>query len=803
MTSNVNRYGNWWQDNIAQQILQKKYFHDNELKLMKDKGFEVAFKAFVGRVSGIFSNQQLKDFMAESLMDGDFLPAGRSLYAAGAKDKFKASMSNCYILRSPEDDLEDIYKVAGEMARIFSRGGGCGVDLSNLRPEGATVHNAAKTSSGVTSFMEVYNSVGEIVGAHGRRAALLMSLDCTHPEIEEFLKIKQNNTAIQKANISIRFTDDFMRAVINNDDFELKFTVKDTGDTITKTINARDFFYKFAEAQWDYAEPAALFIDTIRKGNLLSGYPESEYKIEVTNPCAEFSGSSYNSCNLGSINLYNFVDRPFTEQAYFDFSRFKDTVKNAVEVLDEILDYGYDNQPLDANRKCIDDWRSIGLGVFGVADMFVAMNTKYGSTKSIELIRDIMDTMNFAALQKSMELAKEKKPFGKFNWKYVSKSKFMKYLNSGYYDWLYTYILKHGLRNGTLLAIAPTGSLSMLFRESGGVEPYYQVSYDRTTHELEKQNKTFKISMLAVEHLLKANNLPLDTPIDEIKKRFPYVIDTYDIEPTDRITLQATMQNYVDNAISSTINLKESATVEDIFNLYISAWKQGCKGITVFRDNCARISILGKDHGVSTESLKSDSKPIEPTKAEENRPVVVDKLDEYMPIKRGDNIQSLWGRTFLFHTACVPKFYVTVNIKDNEIFEVFVGADKGCQANISTITRLTSLCLRGGLKVDEIIKNLNSAVCPACTALRNKGDKTINKSCASCIASAIIEMRKTLNGGKSLVKSDDFKEVKEVPKEIKMVVIPQGKMQCPECGEYTLIPDGKCAYCNNCGYSKC
>ena len=438
--------------------------------------------------------------------------------------------------------------------------------------------------------------------------------------------------------------------------------------------------------------------------------------------------------------------------------------------------------------------------------MFVALGIKYGSQKSKDVLDEIMQTMQNATLWASSKYAKEHKPFGKYDRQKTLNCPLLRNIDNE----LHKHIDKYGLANGTLLSIAPTGSIAMLFRESGGVEPYYKVSYERTTHQLEKENKKFAISMLAVEDMLKYHK-HTDYSEEHIKEAFPFVVDTYDIKPKDRIDIQSIMQNYVDNAISSTINLKEEATVQDIYDLYMYAWKRGCKGITIFRDNCKRISILGKDHGetrdgkadtvISEDGNKSDVVVAENAITETNitNPA---KLNSITPIKRG-NVKSLWGRTFLYHTACVPKFYVTVNIKDNEIFEVFVGADKGCQANISTITRMTSLALRSGVTVDEIIKNLNSAVCPACTNARYKGDKTIAKSCASCIASAIVEMQKTLNDGKNDI--DTAKDIQTVqvskPKMLTMNIKPM--MKCPECGEPTLIPDGKCAYCSNCGYSKC
>lgn len=830
---NVNKFDFWWRDYIAKNILTKKYYHDEELEVFNKGGTEnedIAFDMFVNRVASIVPeyDDEVMKFMKNSLYSGDFILAGRSLYGAGAKGKFKSSMSNCYILPKPEDNLESIFDVSKEMARIFSYGGGCGVDISNLRPKNAKVKNVARTSSGAVSFMNLFSSVGELIAQQNRRGAILIAMDCNHPDIEDFLTIKQNNDKVQGANISIKFTDEFMQAVKGNKDIQLYFKVKATGEEITKTINAGKFFTKFAEAQHGFAEPGAIFIDTVRNWNMLSEY--KDYKIDVTNPCAEFCGNEYNSCNLSSVNLYNFVKNPFTRNAEFDFERFKQTVTNAVHMANYVLDYGYDTQPLEENRKCIDNWRSIGIGVFGVADMLVALGIPYGSKDSIKVIEDIMKHMQVYTFEASIENARKNGTFDKFDWQKTVKSKYVQALIKNYgeiYNMsekgaeaeLINKLSKYGLANGTILSIAPTGSIAMLFRESGGVEPYYQVCYERTTHQLEKEHKKFTISMLAVEHMLKSSAMCKDMVLGkditekEIKEMFPWVVNTYDVSPYHRVSMQSAMQKYVDNAISSTINLKESASPFLIFDLYLYAWAKGCKGITVFRDNCERISILGKNHGKTRDdkqdvSLDENAKPVEDNnnsiEVVSNTPV----LDSIMPYKRNPQT-SLWGRTFLYHTACVPKFYVTVNIKDGELFEVFVGADKGCQANIATITRLTSLCLRSGIKVDEVIKNLNSALCPACANQKRKGDLTVNKSCASCIASALVEMRKSLNGGKAHLNEKqkvEFTEVEKVPAEIKMVKVSADKpklAKCPECGKNTLIAEGRCYYCSNCGWSKC
>ena len=746
--SNTNLYGNWWETEVGSEILKKKYFHDYE-----------NLENFLDRVSGIFSTPELRSAVRTAIIDADFFPAGRSLYAAGSKGKFHASMSNCYIMRMPEDNIEDIFEVAKETARIFSMGGGVGINISNLRPNGSKVNNAAKTSTGAVSFMEIFDSVGNVIGANNRRAALILGLNCSHPDIEEFLDIKKNNDKIQSANISILFDDAFMEAVRDNKEYQLKFTVKSTGEVIEKTINARSFFLKFAEAQYDWAEPGALFIDRVRKYNLLSAYPN--YRIDICNPCAEYTGSAYNACNLGSINLYNMVKQPFTSEATIDYFKLEEAVELGVTALDEILDYGYDSQPLEANRDAIDDYRAIGLGVFGLADTLIALGIRYGSEESIAVVNNVMDSIVKAAVQTSALLAKDKGTFGKYNWDYISQAEFM---HTAIDKYTYELVRKHGLRNGSLLSIAPTGSISTMCGISGGLEPLFALSYERTTHALEKTGKKFKVFAKSIEHLFKSSH-PWGIEsfnADDFKVDHPYAVTTHDIDPFDRIDVQAVIQEHVDNAISSTVNLKNDATVQQVFDAYVYAWGSGCKGLTIFRDGCKRNAIL-----VTSDKPKTELK----------------KLNSISPIKRG-NIKRINGSTIVGHTACSPKLYTTVNVKDGDVFEVFTNVTNGCKSNISSITKLISLALRSGIKVDEIVEELKSSQCPACGVLRQQGRKDISNSCGACIGEAI-----------ELAYEDIGIPIEEKPKENLLV--------CPECGEPGLIPTGKCFNCAKCGWSRC
>lgn len=570
----------WYDNEISRGILEAKYYHEGETTPQQ----------FIDRVSSVFKGD-FRERMKKYITDGDFSPAGRTLYAAGSRDKFKVSMSNCYILPSPKDNLESIFHSNYEIARIFSYGGGIGINISNLRPAGSHVHNVARTSTGAVSFMKIFNTTGEVISQNGRRGAQMVGLNCSHPDIYEFLHIKQNEEKLSSMNISILFTDEFMETVRDDKEYTLRFHVESTGENIERTIRARDFFREFCETQWDWGDPGALFSDRLNDYHLLAGY--DEYQIEITNPCGEFGGNAYNACNLGSINLYNMIDDKFGNAPFLNKEKFKQAVYDGIIALDEIVSYGYETQPLDENRTCIDDWRSLGLGLFGVADALVAMKLAYGSREASAFMENVMKIMLLSALRSSCDRAKMKGTFGRYRREATEKSpiiQMVKELDGGLYEDIRTY----GLRNGTLLAIAPTGTISLLMGSfSGGCEPLYKISYERSTHKMEEVNGSFRVYAHSVKDLLRYRHLPLTLTDDEIREKFPWVIESHDISFMDRVAMQAVMQKYVDNSISSTVNLKNDATPEDIWNIYLAAWESGCKGITVFRDGCRRGNILG------------------------------------------------------------------------------------------------------------------------------------------------------------------------------------------------------------------
>ena len=482
----------------------------------------------------------------------------------------------------------------------------------------------------------------------------------------------------------------------------------------------------------------------------------------------EYMANDGNSCLLQSINLYNLVNNKFEDNAEIDYKKFDHLIRLSIRMMNQTQDYGYDMLPLDKNRKNVDEWNSIGLGVFGLADMFVAMKIKYGSKESIELVSRLFDFMNFIALDESCNEAKKHGTFGKYDWEKQKQSPIIKALRLTKEGCeLYDKIEKYGLRNSSVLSIPPTGTISLFMGKlSGGIEPLFKLWYERTSHQGEKKNFTFRVMSRSVEDLINHLGLPHDISKEELMRKCPWLIESHDIAPEDRIKMQSVMQEYVDNSISSTINLPNSATWEDIYNIYISAWKQGCKGVTVFRSGCERQGILG------TESNKKEEH--------------IFKYDSIEPISRR-GVKEVNGKTFRMQTAC-SRLYITVNYTDEgDLFEVFTNITGGCTSNINSLCRLTSAALRSGMKVSSIIEELRSVSCPACQTLRRKGEKDIELSCGNAIANALEKAYK--DSGRTIEHEKDE----------------SGLYECPQCHQKSLRLEAKCCVCSNpdCNYSKC
>ncbi|MBN8048322.1 MULTISPECIES: adenosylcobalamin-dependent ribonucleoside-diphosphate reductase [Paraclostridium] len=555
----------WDMDELQKSIWKNKYRYNKE-----------NFDEWINRISA--KNTRIGKLIRQK----KFLFAGRILANRGLyKDGLKVTYSNCYVLEPPKDNLEDIFDTAKKLARTFSYGGGVGIDISKLRPRGAKVNNSAKNTTGAVSFMELYSMTTGLIGQRGRRGALMISMEVSHPDIEDFIDIKTDLTKITKANISVRINDEFMKAVENNETYRCEFIVEGNNEHVIKEVDAKKLFMKLCKNNWDYAEPGILFWDNIKKHHLMS--EDKEFAYSGVNPCAEEPLPSGGSCLLGSINLAEFVIQPFGTSATFDSNKFKACVRESVIALNQVLDEGLDLHPLQEQKISVDKYRQIGLGVMGIGDMLIKMNMRYGSDKSIDLCKFIARTMLNEAVKQSSLLAKEYGPFKEYKKEAILKSKFF---NDNIDDDIKELVKLYGLRNSQLLTIPPTGSISTMLGISGGIEPIFNISYIRKTESLHDEDVYYKVYTPIVKEYMDLKNITDEKDLPDI------FVTAMNLDYEDRIKMQQAWQQYIDASISSTINLPYETTVEDVYEIYIKAWKHNLKGVTIFRDGCKRSGVL-------------------------------------------------------------------------------------------------------------------------------------------------------------------------------------------------------------------
>ena len=554
-------------------IWNRKYKKNNE-----------TFDEWLDRVSG--NNEAIKALIIEK----KFIPGGRILSNRGITDT-RVTYSNCYVITPPEDNIESIFESRKKLARTYSYGGGCGIDLSKLAPAGAKVHNQAEQTTGAVSFMQGYSQTTEEIGQAGRRGALMISLDCHHPDLLNFIDAKTSPDAVTKANISVRVTDDFMEAVINDKDWIMSFTRPETNETITKTARAREIFEKLCKNNWDWGEPGILFWDTISNYNLLEFDDTFEYA--GVNPCAEEPLPAGGSCLLSSINLSAFV-----KDKEFDFDDFSETVANGVIYLNEVLEEGLSLHPLEEQRQSVAEWRQIGLGIMGLADMLIKMELPYDSEQARHLCEEIGLVMADQALYTSAFLAGHTGSYNNYK-SCVQKSEFLK---NNTCESTREVIEAYGLRNSQLLTIAPTGTISTMLGISGGIEPIFANSYTRKTESLHGHDEYYKVYTPIVKEYMDEHGIKDETELPN------WFCTSSTISPLNRVLMQGVWQKHIDASISSTVNLPEEATIEDVEEIYLNAWKEGLKGITVFRNGCKRLGILTTNNSQEKEEEKGLSR---------------------------------------------------------------------------------------------------------------------------------------------------------------------------------------------------
>lgn len=746
------------QDNqLGMDIWKNKYCQDGE-----------DFEQWLERISG--GNREI----AQLIREKKFLFGGRILSNRGLENQGrKVSLSNCYVVTPPEDNIESIFECAKKLARTYSYGGGCGVDISGLAPRGAKINNAAKETSGAVSFMELYSLVTELIGQNGRRGALMISIDCSHPDVEAFVELKTDLNKVTKANISVRINREFMEAVKNNQMYRLHYTREATGETIEKEINARELFRHIAEVNWDYGEPGALFWDRVCEWNLLSN--TKEFQFAGVNPCAEEPLPAGGSCLLGSLNLSEFVRDAFTDHASFDFDGLKHAVKVSVRALNEVLEEGLPMHPLPEQRESVNDWRQIGLGIMGLADMLIKMGITYGESEALELCDQIGFLMADTAIAASAMLAKEKGPFPKYKQENILSTP---YFQANTSEGTVELVKKYGMRNSQLLTIAPTGTLSTMLGISGGIEPVYANYYERKTESLHGTDVYYKVYTKIVENYMKDFKITDDSNLPE------YFVTAMTLEYHQRIDMQSVWQRHIDASISSTVNVPNRFTVEETENLYLYAYEKGLKGITIFRDGCRRLGVL------STEESKKTG------------PVAGDGL------KRGEIVlvtDDVLGKKRKLITGCGSLHCIALfDPHTGALLETYLskGSTGGCNNFMIGLSRMISISARGGIDIYTIIDQLNSTgSCPSYSVRRATHKDTSKGSCCPmAVGNALLDMYNEVQ--QEIAQKSAKEPAKKIPKPKAVQASPRDKMICPECGE-PLVFEGGCNVCKSCGWSKC
>ena len=721
-------------------IWHKKYQRNNE-----------SFDEWLDRVSG--HNVAVRTMIERK----EFLFGGRILSNRGIPTcEEKTTLSNCYVITPPEDSIESIYETCKLLARTYSYGGGCGIDISNLAPAGAKVHNQAKTTSGAVSFMDTFSQVTEQIGQNGRRGALMISMSCDHPDIEKFITVKSNLDKVNFANISVRVTDKFMQAVEEDSDWLLSFERPETGERIEKTVKAKELFRLLCEQNWNYAEPGILFWDRISDYNLLGN--NNTFKYAGVNPCAEEPLPAGGSCLLGSINLAAFVN----DNGAFDYERFCNVVEIATMALNVVLEEGLERHPLKEQRETVRDWRQQGLGIFGLADCLIKMKLKYGSPDALFFCDYIAHLMAVRAIAASNMIARNKGgAYPKYTDEVLDSSFFMAHknkLSSGELESIKAF----GLRNSQLLTIAPTGTLSTMLGVSGGIEPIFANYYTRTTKSLHNEDVVYKVYTPIVEKYMKEHCISDDKDLPD------YFVTSATIPIEDRVAMQGVWQKHIDASISSTVNLPNEATVEDVENLYMLAWKSGLKGITVFRAGCARVAIL-------------NAEPENPTP---------EKLINETTKDNSNETDEVIGLEHHITTGCGSLHICAYFDKNGNLRNTYLskGSSGGCNNFMISLSRMISLAARNGVGIHDIVDQLKSCgTCPSYAVRRaTQHDVSPGSCCPVAIGNALMEMWEKFNRTK--IPLDD--QVKSVTS------------KCPECGG-ELKHEMGCVTCTSCGYSKC
>lgn len=713
-----------------------------------------------------------------ALEDFKFLPAGR--ITAGAGSGRNVTLFNCYVMGTIPDSMGGIFDMLKEAALTMQQGGGIGYDFSTLRPKDAPVKGVDADASGPITFMDVWDAMCRtVMSAGSRRGAMMATMRCDHPDIEDFITAKRDSARLRMFNVSVLATDAFMKAVSLNQSWDLVHEVApdNAGKAreyegrmvyVYKTVNARDLWNLMMESTYNYAEPGILFIDRINDMNNLQ-YMET---ISATNPCGEQPLPPYGACLLGSINLVKFVQHPFEGKAHINYPLLAEVTQNAVRMLDSVIDislFPIPEQEAEAKMK-----RRMGLGITGLADMLFMLNVTYGSEEAAAIAEDVMKYITICSYRESVELAKMYGPCPAT----ATMEQREAFIKSGFMEnmpeTIKMDILKYGIRNALLTSIAPTGTISLYAGNvSSGVEPIFATEYTRKVLEKDGSKREELVQDYAVklyhEHV---NSLDIDYDPK-------HLVTAQTLTPQDHLVMQAAVQKWVDSSISKTINCPEDISFEDFENIYLSAYEMGCKGCTTYRPNAVTGSVLS----------------VEPTVKPEVVPENVEPKQYLQPIPRS---KTLFGQTYKLKWND-SNYYVTINNHQDEYgntipFEIFINTQDMSQFQWTVaLTRMMSSVFRRGGDISFVIEDLKCIMDPNGGAWVDGG----------YVPSFIALLGRTVEDHlRSLHIVDEIYDeiIEEYTQKVETTSKP---MQCSSCKGFNVHVLSGCPTCADCGHSKC
>jgi len=754
---------------IAEQIWDMKYRFKEADGTPIDQSVEDSWRRIARALASVETDaERWEETFFEALEDFKYLPAGR--ITAGAGTARSVTLFNCFVMGTVPDSMSGIFDMLKEAALTMQQGGGIGYDFSTIRPKGAIVHGVAADASGPLSFMDVWDAMCRtIMSAGSRRGAMMATMRCDHPDVEQFIAAKSDSARLRMFNLSVLVTDPFMEAVKADGSWDLLFDGK-----VYHTVKARDLWNKIMKATYDYAEPGVIFIDRINEANNLN-YVE---QIAATNPCGEQPLPPYGACLLGSINLARLVTDPFTDAAGLDDAALEKLVATAVRMMDNVVDAS--RFPLPEQEEEARNKRRIGLGVTGLADALLMKGLRYGSEEAAAQTEDWLHRIARASYLASVELAKEKGAFPLFDAeKYLASGNMMN-MDEDVREAIRT----HGIRNALLTSIAPTGTISLYAGNvSSGIEPVFAYAYKRKVLQKDGTRTEEEVVDYAVQMW---RDLKGDAELPD------HFVNAQTLDPQDHVRMQAAAQKWIDSSISKTINCPEDISFEAFKDVYMQAYETGCKGCTTYRPNDVTGSVLSV-----SEEKKAAPEAVATPAAEPGQP----HGDVIYMAEPLDRPQALEGQTYkLKWPDSEHAIYLTINDiivgGHRRPFEVFINS-KNMEHYAWTValTRMISAVFRRGGDVSFVVEELKAVFDPRGGAwVQGKYIPSILAAIGGVIERHLIATG-FLEGEGMGLKTDPQSKVVGLD-------APRGKA-CPSCGQFSMMMVEGCMTCSSCGHSKC